>query len=200
MKISTHSIFLFGFLSGFLFAVAVLFGFTAPALADSYQDTIDLFEKSPRVQPFFKSAYGYAVFPIVGKGGFFVGGAYGKGQVYRRGTVSGTASLIKGTIGFQAGGQAFSEIVFFQDKRAYEDFTSGSFEFDASASAVAITAGLQAQVGTTGPTAGASAGPATGEQARRNYTRGMAVFIHTKGGLMYEASIGGQKFTFQPLK
>jgi lipid-binding SYLF domain-containing protein len=180
--------------------ISLLLSFSATALADSYQDTIAIFKKSPQVQPFFKNAYGYAVFPIVGKGGFFVGGAYGQGKVYRRGTLTGTASLIKGTIGFQAGGQAFSEIIFFQDRRAYGEFTSGSFEFDASVSAVAITAGVQAQAGTTGPTAGASAGPSTGEQARRGYTRGVAVFIHAKGGLMYEASVGGQKFNFRPLE
>ena len=181
-----------------LTAMAIWLGAFQPALADSYANTIDVFKQSPQAQPFFKNAYGYAVFPAVGKGGFVVGAAYGKGQVYRGGVVTGTASLIKGTIGFQAGGQAFSQIIFFQDKRAYDEFTGGSFEFDASASAVAITAGVQAQAGTTGAGAGASAGPATAEQAKRGYTKGMAVFIHAIGGLMYEASIGGQKFSFQP--
>ena len=181
----------------FLVLVMGLVG-TAPALSDSYKNTIDTFKKSPQVKPFFKNAYGYAVFPVVGKGGFFIGGGYGKGKVYRRGAVTGTASVIEGSIGFQAGGQAYSEIVFFQDKRAYTEFTSGSFEFDATASAVAITAGVQAQAGTAGTSAGASAGPATGEQVSGGYTKGMAVFLHAKGGLMYEASIGGQKFSFQP--
>jgi lipid-binding SYLF domain-containing protein len=167
------------------------------AQADSYSNTIEVFKKSPAVQPFFKSAYGYAVFPTVGKGGIGIGGAYGKGQVYRGGKVTGTSSLVKATIGFQFGGQAFSEIIFFQDKRAYNEFTSGSFEFDAAASAVAITAGAQAKAGTEGATAGASAGPATGTQAQTNYNKGMAVFVHTKGGLMYEAAIGGQKFSFK---
>ncbi len=139
------------------------------------------------------------VFPTIGKGGIGVGGAYGKGQVYRGGKVTGKSSMFKGTIGFQFGGQAFSQIIFFQDKRAYEQFTGGSFEFDANASAVAITAGAQAQAGTTGTTAGASAGPRTGEQAKTNYRRGMAIFVHAKGGLMYEATIGGQKFSFEPL-
>jgi len=106
--------------------------------------------------------------------------------------------LVKGSIGFQLGGQAFSQMIFFQDKRAYDEFTSGSFEFDASASAVAITAGVQAKAGTEGATAGASAGPTTGKQAKASYHKGMAVFVHAKGGLMYEASIGGQKFTFKP--
>ena len=102
------------------------------------------------------------------------------------------------SVGFQLGGQAFSEVIFFEDKRAYDEFTSGSFEFDASASAVAITAGAQAQAGSTGTSAGASAGPATGVQASNKYRKGIAVFVHTKGGLMYEAAIGGQKFDFTP--
>ena len=105
--------------------------------------------------------------------------------------------MTKATIGFQFGGEAFSEIIFFQDKRAYNEFTNGNFEFDVAASAVAITAGAQAKAGTEGATAGASAGPATGTQAKTNYRKGMAVFAHTKGGLMYEAAIGGQKFSFK---
>ena len=102
------------------------------------------------------------------------------------------------SVGFQAGGQAFSQIIFFQDKRAYDEFTSGSFEFDAAASVVAITAGAQAKIGTEGVSAGASAGPATGVQAKTSYRKGMAVFVHTKGGLMFDAAIGGQKFNFKP--
>ena len=88
-------------------------------------------------------------------------------------------------------------MIFFEDKRSYDEFTSGEFEFDATASAVAITAGIQAKAGTEGATAGASTGPATGKQARASYHKGMAVFVHTKGGLMYEAAIGGQKFSFK---
>jgi lipid-binding SYLF domain-containing protein len=107
--------------------------------------------------------------------------------------------LIEGSIGFQLGGEAFSEIIFFQDKRAYDEFTSGNFEFGATAQAVVITAGAQAKAGTAGASAGASAGPKTGVQAETNYVKGMAIFVHSKGGLMYEASIGGQKFTFKSL-
>jgi lipid-binding SYLF domain-containing protein len=168
--------------------------------ADSFSKTIEIYKKSPQVQPFFKTAYGYAVFPTIGKGGFVIGAAAGEGRVYRQGTVTGKSSMVKMSVGLQAGGQAFSEIIFFEDKRAYDEFTSGEFAFAASASAVAITAGAQAQAGTAGATAGASAGPATAEQAKRGYTKGMAVFIQVKGGLMYEASIGGQKFSFQTLK
>jgi len=178
----------------FIFAL----NFSGLAQADSYSNAIGVFKKSPAVQPFFKDAYGYAVFPTVGKGGIGIGGAYGKGRVYKGGKVTGTTKLFKATIGFQLGGQAFSEIIFLKDKRAYDDFTSGNFEFDAAASAVAITAGVQAKAGTEGATAGASAGPATGVQAETNYRKGMAIFVHTKGGLMYEAAIGGQKFNFTP--
>jgi lipid-binding SYLF domain-containing protein len=183
-----------------LFSAMILFvmSLSTIAFADSYSDTIRVFKKSNATMSFFKNCYGYALFPTVGKGGIGIGGAYGKGKVYKKGKVTGTVSLAKLTIGFQLGGQAFSEIIFFQDKRSYTEFTSGSFEFDATASAVAITAGVQAKAGTEGATAGASAGPSTGEHANINYSKGIAVFIHTKGGLMYEAAIGGQKFTFTP--
>ena len=167
------------------------------AQADNYSNTIEVFKKSQVVQPFFENAYGYAVFPTIGKAGIGIGGGYGKGQVYRGGKVTGTTSLVKLSIGFQLGGQAFSEIIFFQDKRAYDEFTSGNFEFDAAASAVAITAGVQVKAGTEGATAGASAGPATGAQAETSYRKGMVVFVHAKGGLMYEAAIGGQKFSYK---
>jgi len=170
------------------------------AHADKYADTVGVFAKSPVVKPFIDNCYGYAVFPTVGKGGFVVGGSYGTGQVYAQGKVTGTAKLIKATIGFQAGGQAFSQIVFFEDKRAYDEFTGGNFEFGAGVSAVAITAGVQASAGTEGASAGASAGPATGVQAETSYHKGMAVFVHAKGGLMYEATVGGQKFSFEPKK
>lgn len=187
------------FLKSILLVSIILTGLCAPAFADSYTKTIEVFKKSEAVQPFFKNCYGYAVFPTVGKGGFVIGGSYGKGKVYKKGTVTGEVSLVKGSIGFQLGGQAFSQMIFFQDKRAFDEFTSGDFEFDATASAVAITAGVQAKAGTEGATAGASAGPATGVQADINYYKGMAVFVHAKGGLMYEAAIGGQKFNYTPL-
>jgi len=168
-----------------------------PVQADKFTDTIEIYKKSEAVQPFFKNAYGYAVFPTVGKAGIGIGGSYGTGQVYQGGKVTGEVSLIKGSIGFQLGAQAFSQMIFFKDKRAYDEFTSGNFEFDATASAVAITAGAQASAGTEGASAGASAGPATGKQAKTSYHKGMVVFVHTTGGLMYEASIGGQKFSFK---
>jgi hypothetical protein len=183
-----------------LIMTIVALNFSNLAQADSFSNTIEVFKKSPVVQPFFKNCYGYAVFPTIGKGGIGIGGAYGKGQVYQGGKVTGTTSLVKVSIGWQWGGQAFSQMIFFEDKRSYNDFTSGNFEFDASASAVAITAGVQGKAGTEGATAGASAGPATGAQAETKYRKGMVVFVHAKGGLMYEASIGGQKYSFTPAK
>jgi lipid-binding SYLF domain-containing protein len=180
-----------------LLVVTVLVsGFSNLARADSYSHSIEVFKKSPVVQPFFENAYGYAIFPIVGKAGIVVGAAYGKGKVYRGERLTGTARLYKATIGFQLGGQVFSEIIFFEDKRVYDEFASGNFEFDAAASAVVITAAVQTKIGTQGVTGGASAGPATGIQGRTKYSRGMAVFVHIKGGLMFEAAIGGQKFSF----
>lgn len=186
----------------FVFIIALyssIFVAAVAASADEYSSTISIFRDSPAVEKFFDNSYGYAVFPLIGKAGFVVGGSYGKGQVYRNGVVTGKSTIIEGSIGFQAGGKAFSEIVFFQDKRAFDEFISGNFEFDATAQAIAITAGAEAQAGTSGVSAGASAGPKTGIQAETNYFKGMATFVHATGGLMYEFSIGGQKFTYTPL-
>jgi lipid-binding SYLF domain-containing protein len=183
----------------FLMVFLLIAGSSSPVFADSYSKAVSVFKQSEAVQPFFKNCYGYAVFPTVGKGGIVVGGAYGEGQAYRQGKLAGKVTLVKLSIGFQLGGQAFSEIIFFQDKRSYGEFISGNFEFDASVSAVAITAGVQAKAGTEGGTASATAGPATGVQAQTHYTKGMVVFVHARGGLMYEAAIGGQKFSYTPL-
>jgi len=119
--------------------------------------------------------------------------------VYAGGKYVGDTSMTQVTVGFQAGGQAYSEIIFFQDKAAFDEFTSGNFEFGAQASAVAITAGASAQTGTTGTTAGASTTKNDATTAA-NYSNGVAVFTVAKGGLMYEASIGGQKFKYTPKK
>jgi len=164
-----------------------------------YSKAKNAFRSAPEVRWFFDNAYGYALFPVVGKAALIFGGAYGEGQVYRNGQVTGTVNLIHGSIGFQWGGQAFSEIIFFQNQWAYENFTRGQFEFDAKASAVAITAGASVQTSTTGTSASASAGPQTGVQSQAYYTNGMATFVKVKGGLMAELSVGGQKFNFRGL-
>lgn len=181
-----------------VFAGFSLTNLSTAAEIEDYSSTINTFKQSPQVQPFFNDAYGYAVFPTIGKGGLGIGGAYGKGQVYQKNRPTGIAKLYKVSIGWQAGGQAFSQIIFFQDKRAYNEFTSGEFAFDAQASAVAITAGAQAKAGTGGATASASAGPKTARQAAISYYRGMAIFVHPIGGLMIEAAVAGQKFSFTP--
>ena len=168
-----------------------------PVLAENYTATIELFRRSPEAQKYFAEAYGYAVFPTIAKGGIGIGGAYGEGKVYREGKITGNVSMVKLSAGLQLGVQAFSEIIFFKDRHAYERFTAGSFEFDATASAVIVTLGGQAQVGTGGSTAGVALGPATAKYGDVRYTRGMAVFIKAIGGLMYEAAIGGQKFIFK---
>lgn len=183
-----------------LLSVVLVLSISGFSLAqdDNFARTIQIYKQSDAVKPFFDDAHGYAVFPRVGQAGFVIGGAFGNGQVYVQGKVTGTTRMTKASIGFQAGGRAFSQIIFFQDKRAYDEFTSGSFEFGAGVSAVAITTGAQASAGTQGATAGASAGPATGVQAQTNYNRGMAVFVHAIGGLMYEATVTGQRFSFRP--
>ena len=95
----------------------ILLIFSNPVLADRTAETIEVFKKSAQVRPFFDHAYGYAVFPTIGKAGFVIGGAYGNGRVYRQGQVTGTANLAKVSLGFQLGGQAFSEIIFFKDQK-----------------------------------------------------------------------------------
>mgnify|MGYP003573417967 FL=1 len=168
------------------------------AWADEYTDTIKVFRNAGESGNFFNNSYGYAVFPTIGKGGMVIGGAYGKGRVYTGGNHVGDTSMTQVTVGFQLGGEAYSQIIFFEDKRAFEEFTSGNFEFSATASAVAITAGASAAATTTGSSAGASGGKNDATTKSAGYYKGMAVFTVAKGGLMYEASIGGQKFSYTP--
>ena len=137
---------------------------------------LNKFKNISSLKPYFKKARGYAVFPNVGKGGFGIGGARGKGEVFEKGDVIGSTTLTQVSVGFQLGGQAFSQIIFFKNKKSLERFTEGNFEFGASASAVLISEGANASA---------------------DYSDGVAVFTFSKGGLMYEASIGGQKFSYK---
>jgi len=162
----------------------------------STQECLAAFAESKQLEPFFANSYGCAIFPTVGKGGFGLGGAHGKGWVFAKNDLTGSVRMTQVTVGFQLGGQAFSQIIFFEDERAYKTFTNDNFEFGAQASAVVITIGANAEASTAG---GAGAG-AQNAQAKKSYTDGMAVFIKVKGGLMYEASVGGQKFRFRPTK
>jgi lipid-binding SYLF domain-containing protein len=133
-------------------------------------------EKDPSLNKFFDQAYGYVVFPDVGKGAYIVGGGYGTGIVYERGVSIGYATIIQASVGLQIGGQDFSEIIFFKDKYTLDSFKQGNYEFSAQASAVAVT---------------------TGVAANSDYSEGVAIFTLPKAGLMAEASVGGQKFTFE---
>ena len=176
-----------------LFTVALT---TTPAWADEYTDTINVFKKAVESSAFFDKAYGYAVFPTIGKGGVGLGGAFGKGRVYEKGKVVGDTSMTQVTAGWQLGAEAFSQMIFFEDKRALDEFKRGNFEFGAEASAVAITAAAGAQATTTGSTAGASAGKHDAKAVGK-YHKGTAIFTVAKGGLMYQATLGGQKFTYK---
>jgi lipid-binding SYLF domain-containing protein len=142
------------------------------------QAIADFKDSDPSMKVFFEKAYGFAVFPSVGKGAVGIGGAYGEGKVYSKGILNGTSSLMQFTLGLQFGGQVYREIIFFEDKTALDLFKYGNFEFGAQASAVAATAGISANT---------------------DYSNGVAIFTIAKNGLMFEASVGGQKFSFEPL-
>jgi lipid-binding SYLF domain-containing protein len=168
------------------------------AHADEYEDTINVFKGAGDSADFFKNSYGYAVFPTIGKGGLGVGAAHGNGRVYEQGKYIGDTSMTLVSVGLQAGGEAFSEIIFFENKAAFDKFTGGNFEFAATAQAMAIRSGASASTGTTGSAAGAN----TSKKAATagTYQDGMATFTVAKGGLMYEASIAGQKFKYKQNK
>src|SRR6187401_3280123 len=186
-------------LSALIFASAILLLLAGVASADEYDDTIAVFKKSGESATFFANSYGYAVFPSIGKGGLGVGAAHGSGRVYEQGKHVGDVKMNQLSVGLQAGGQAFSQIVFFEDKRAFDEFAKGSFEFDATVQAVAITASATASAGTAGAAAGAAGGKNDAATAGKYY-KGVAVFTVAKGGLMYQAAVGGQKFKYKPKK
>ena len=181
-------------------ASLMLISLSQLSVADDYGDTLSAFKEAGETSAFFNSAYGYAVFPTIGKGGIGIGGAYGKGRVFVRGAHVGNTDMAQVTLGFQLGGQAFSQMIFFEDERAFKEFTSGNFEFSAQAIAVALTAGVSAEANTGGgATAGASGGRNDASTVHGGYRKGMAIFTIARGGLMYEAAIGGQKFSYTPL-
>ncbi len=170
--------------------------FSATSRADSYSDTKTMFIDGG-IGHMFDNAYGYALFPTIGKAGFVVGGAYGEGQVYEQGKVIGDTTMAQASLGFQLGGTGFSQVIFFQDKRSLYDFTYGNFEFGAEAQVTVITAAAGASANTTGSSATASGGQNNAIIRGAGYYQGMATFIITRGGLMYEISLSGQKFSFK---
>lgn len=133
----------------------------------------------PGLQRFFDKAYGYAVFPSIAKGGVGIGGASGRGYVYQQGQLIGLSRASQFTIGAQLGGLSFSQVIFFKDQAALDDFKGGKFVFGASATAIAASSGAASHT---------------------DYSRGVAIFTITRNGLMAEAAIGGMKFTFRPVK
>ena len=181
------------------FAALAIFGSAAYADDDAskYAETIKLFQDAGESSGFFKTAYAYAVFPTIGKAGLGIGGAHGSGKVFLHGKPVGTTKLTQVSFGWQAGAQGYSLIIFFEDERAFKEFTSGNFEFGAKASAVAITAGASVGAGTGGSGAGASGGKKDAATVGK-YSKGVAPFSIIKGGLMYEAVLGGAKFSYKP--
>lgn len=175
--------------------------FAGDRKVEDYSSTIAEFKKIPEVAKFFAGAYGYAVFPTIGKGGLGVGASHGKGQVYAQGKVVGFTATTDLSIGFQAGGQAYSQIIFFENAEALKKFTSGNFEFGVSASAIAVQANASAKSGTEGTGADASSSK-TADKATHNaaYQDGVVVFTMAKGGLMYAATIAGQKYSYDAVK
>lgn len=153
-------------------------GAWAAATDQDVKTALAEFERTnPKIKAFLESAHGYAVFPTVVKGAIGIGGAHGDGLVYEKGKLIGAATVSQITIGFQLGGQVYRELICFQNKQALDRFKGGNFEFDAQVSGVAVTAGISFDAA---------------------YEHGVAIFTMAKGGLMYEASIGGQKFSFTP--
>lgn len=164
-------------------AIAVWSAMAARAADESLhsdsQQAIANFEKTDSsFKSFMDQSAGYAVFPDVGKGGFVIGGARGKGLLYEKGAITGQTTMTQASIGAQVGGQSFAEIICFESPQALEDFKSGKFEMSAEVSAVAATEGASKAA---------------------KYKNGVAVFTLPKKGLMVSASVGGQKFKFEPL-
>ncbi|MEJ2161938.1 MAG: lipid-binding SYLF domain-containing protein [Robiginitalea sp.] len=145
--------------------------------ADAKEAKEEFLKADFKMEKHFSEAYGYVIFPNVGKGAVGIGGASGNGVAYEQGAEIGMAKLTQVSIGFQWGGQAYREIIFFKNKEAMDNFKDDNVQLAAQASAVAVTAGASADA---------------------NYKDGVMVFTMQKGGLMYEASVGGQKFKFEP--
>ncbi|WP_100614378.1 lipid-binding SYLF domain-containing protein [Confluentibacter citreus] len=148
-------------------------------LKDAERAKSALMAKDAGLEKFFNNASGYAIFPNVGKGGLIVGGASGNGILYEKGSPVGMTALKKVNIGLQAGGQAVSQVIFFETDAALAKFKEGNFEFSAEASAVIAD---------------------EGKAEEANYDDGVVIFAMPKAGLMADASVGGQKFEYHPFK
>lgn len=172
-------------MKNFVIILSILFSFSLQAQIGGWKPELEkdanktlnsMMEKAPKLKAFYDKAYGYAVFPKITKAGIGIGGAGGKGIVYKNHVAIGSSGMSQASIGLQLGGQQYSEVIFFENKKSFEHFTNENLKFDAQASAVAITEGASVDVA---------------------YKSGVAVFTQAKGGLMFEASLGGQHFTFK---
>ncbi|MAZ45713.1 MAG: hypothetical protein CMD74_03280 [Gammaproteobacteria bacterium] len=169
---------------------------TSTAFADKYSKTVELFRNAGDSSTFFDHCYGYAVFPTVGKVGFILGAARGGGRVYINGQQVGETTMTQVSVGATWGGQGFSQIIFFQDERAFAEFSSGNFEFGGKMEVVVVTAGANAKTTTTGPSATASGQKTDAKTKGTTYYKGYKIFTIAKGGLMLDVSAGGQKFSY----
>jgi lipid-binding SYLF domain-containing protein len=180
-----------------LLLIAAMFALPV-AMADEFDDAAKLFHDAGASAAYFKHSYAHAVFPSVGKGGLGIGAAHGEGRVYRNHKYIGDTSLTQVSLGLQVGAETFTEIIFFKDKRAFEDFSAGNFGLAADVTAVVITAGASGEAAdNTGSTAGASGGQKDATTTG-GYNRGVAVFTIIRGGAMLQAAVGGQKFSYKP--
>lgn len=179
--------------------VAVMVMSAGVANADVYDDATANFKSIPKTSDFFGNAYGYVIFPEVGKAGLIVGGDHGKGKAYEKGVFVGDASLTQISIGAQAGAKQYAEIIFFQTKADFDKFRAGDFQLAGNAEATAVTLSASASAGTDSSTAAAST-EADSAKASGGYHKGVAVFTITKGGLMAGVTVSGQKLKFKPAK
>jgi lipid-binding SYLF domain-containing protein len=167
-----------GLVAAFLLVgVGTAFGWDAENEKSSMAAIAEFKRADPGMDSFFREAYGYAIFPEITKGGIGIGGAQGDGTVFEQGAGVGSSEMSQVTVGLQLGGQTYREAIFFKDKAALDNFKRGNFEFSGNASAVAVQSGASKTA---------------------DYSNGVAIFTMAKGGLMFEASIGGQKFTYDP--
>ncbi|HEX4387394.1 MAG TPA: lipid-binding SYLF domain-containing protein [Steroidobacteraceae bacterium] len=178
--------------------VGVFLAFTAGiASADQYSDTLDLFKKAGESASFFGSSYAYAVYPSIGSGALIIGGARGTGRVYVHDQYVGDTSMTQLSVGLQAGGEGYRQIIFFQDQRAFDEFAKGNYEFGADVSATAIQASASTGTGTTGSGSSVGSNP-NAAQTTGGYHKGVAVFTIVRGGAMASAAVSGQKFSYTP--
>ena len=150
-----------------------------PTLVNDSEEALEtMLTKSPDLETYLNESYGYAIFPKVTKGAITIGAATGRGIVYKNNEMVSYSNLIQATFGLQLGGQQYSEVIFFEDQKSFDKFMNGKLKFDAQVSAVAIKHGVSLDAA---------------------YADGVAIFTHAKGGLMYEASLGGQHFNIKEI-